>query len=125
MQDLNRLYKSNAALYEVDFEWQGFEWIDFLDHENSIISFIRWSKDRSQSLIFTLNLTPVPRMRYRIGVPSDGFYEEILNSDAQEYGGSGSGNLGGVQADVFPWHGRSHSIEVNLPPLAINIFRPK
>ncbi len=124
VQDLNRLYRSNAALYEVDFEWQGFEWIDFLDHENSVLSFIRWSKDRKQSLIFTLNLTPVPRLNYRIGVPFGGFYEEILNSDAKEYGGSGIGNLGGVQAESFSWHGRPHSIEVNLPPLAINIFRP-
>ncbi len=125
MQDLNKMYRENKPLYEVDFEWQGFEWIDFLDHENSVLSFLRWSKDRSECVIFTINLTPVPRLNYRIGVPQQGFYREILNSDAKEYGGSGVGNLGGVEAESFPWHGRSHSIQVNLPPLAVNVFSPK
>ena len=123
--DLNHIYKNNPALYEVDFDWHGFEWIDFLDHENSAISFIRWSKDRKQSLIFVLNLTPVPRMQYRIGVPAIGFYEEILNSDAGEYGGSGMGNLGGVQAEKTSCHGRPASIQINLPPLAMTIFKPQ
>lgn len=125
MKDLNRVYRENAALYEVDFEWQGFEWIDFLDHENSVLSFIRWAKDRTEFVVFTLNLTPVPRMRYRIGLPENGFYEEILNSDAHEYGGSGIGNLGGVRSEKTSWHGRPASMEVNLPPLAVTIFRIK
>ncbi len=125
MRDLNRLYIENKPLYQVDFEWQGFEWIDFLDHENSVLSFVRWSKDRNESLVFTLNLTPVPRLAYRIGVPVGGFYKELLNSDAAEYGGSGVGNLGGVQSENFSWHGRPHSIQVNLPPLSVNVFKPQ
>ncbi|HRK62659.1 MAG TPA: 1,4-alpha-glucan branching protein GlgB [Candidatus Omnitrophota bacterium] len=125
MRDLNKLYVKNKPLYEVDFEWQGFEWIDFLDHENSVLSFIRWSKDRSESVVFTLNLTPVPRFVYRIGVPVAGYYKEILNSDAAEYGGSGIGNLGGVASEDFPWHGRPYSVQVNLPPLSVNIFKPQ
>jgi len=125
MKDLNHIYRENAPLYEVDFDWQGFEWIDFLDHENSVLSFLRWSKDRSEFVVFTLNLTPVSRIHYRIGVPQEGFYREILNSDAKEYGGSGVGNLGGVQSSDFPWHGRPHSIQVNLPPLGVNIFSSK
>lgn len=125
VRDLNRVYKSCRAFYEVDFGYEGFEWIDFSDEAASIVSFLRWSKNYEELLIVTCNMTPVPRTGYQFGVPRAGFYEEILNSDAAIYGGSGVGNLGGVSAQNIPWQGRPHSIVVNLPPLGINIYRHK
>jgi len=122
VRDLNRIYKNYRAFYEVDFDWQGFEWIDFSDADAGLISFIRWSRDRKQLLLFAFNMTPVPRQEYRIGTPKQGFYEEILNSDAKEYGGAGIGNAGGLHADNIPWHNRSHSININLPPLGAIVF---
>ncbi len=125
VRDLNHIYKTNKAFYEVDFDPQGFEWIDFSDVTSSVISFIRWPKNRQEHLLITCNLTPVPRTQYRVGVPKTGFYEEILNSDAQVYGGSGMGNLGGIPVQPIEWHGRPYSVVVNLPPLGINIYRWK
>ena len=123
VKDLNHVYRTHPALYEVDFEYQGFEWIDFSDRSASLISFVRWSQDFKELILVTLNMTPVPRPNYRIGVPKQGFYQEILNSDAHEYGGSGIGNSGGVHAEDFPWQGRPFSVNVNLPPLAVNLYR--
>ncbi len=125
MKSLNHLYQQYTAFYELDFDSRGFEWIDFSDAESSVISFLRWSSDHQNLLIFTFNMTPVPRMGYRIGVPHSGFYEEILNSDASEFGGSGIGNWGGIQADQTYCHGRPYSIHANLPPLAANIYHWK
>lgn len=123
VKDLNSLYRAHPALHEVDFEPAGFEWIDFSDSDTTVLSFIRWSRERKELLLITCNMTPVPRQRYRVGVPKAGFYEEILNSDASEYGGSGAGNLGGVSSEPVSWHGRPHSVELNFPPLGINVFR--
>jgi 1,4-alpha-glucan branching enzyme len=123
IRDLNSLYKKEKALYEVDFHWNGFEWIDFSDSEQSIISFIRKSKNNREFLIFIFNLTPVPRFNYRIGVPEEGFYKELLNSDSYIYGGSNLGNNGGVWSQNYPFHGRPHSIELTLPPLAVLILK--
>ena len=123
IRDLNSLYKKEKALYEVDFHWNGFEWIDFSDSEQSIISFIRKSKNNREFLIFIFNLTPVPRFNYRIGVPEEGFYKELLNSDSYIYGGSNFGNNGGVWSQNYPFHGRPHSIELTLPPLAVLILK--
>ncbi|OGW86487.1 MAG: 1,4-alpha-glucan branching enzyme [Omnitrophica bacterium RIFCSPLOWO2_01_FULL_45_10b] len=125
VKDLNTLYRTQKALYEVDFDYHGFEWIDFYDSSSSLISFIRWSKNYDEMLLTTCNMTPVPRMNYQIGVPKAGFYEEVLNSDAKEYGGSGMGNCGGVPSQNTPWQGRPCSISLNFPPLAVNIFRWK
>ncbi|MBI4368220.1 MAG: 1,4-alpha-glucan branching protein GlgB [Candidatus Omnitrophica bacterium] len=125
VKDLNAVYKKYKAFYEVDFEYQGFEWIDFSDAGASLISFIRWSRDYEDLLLVTCNMTPVPRMSYRLGVPRPGFYEEIFNSDAREYGGSGIGNLGGVRTQDISWQSRPCSIQVHFPPLAINIYRWK
>lgn len=118
VRDLNELYRSKRALHELDFSYEGFEWIDFSDNEQSVISFIRKSK-RGENVVIVCNMTPVPRMDYRIGVPREGFYQEILNSDAKEYGGSGVGNLGGVNSENTPFHGRPCSIKLTLPPLGI------
>ncbi|MCZ6786558.1 MAG: alpha amylase C-terminal domain-containing protein, partial [Planctomycetota bacterium] len=119
--DLNRLARDRAALHELDHDWHGFEWIDFGDIENSVVSFVRWSGDR-EGLLFTFNLTPIVRSEYRIGVPRAGTYTEILNTDAACYGGSGVGNLGSVKSDSEPRHGHDHSIVVTLPPLAALAF---
>jgi 1,4-alpha-glucan branching enzyme len=121
--DLNRLYRENPAFYEVDFDFRGFEWIDFSDAENSVISFVRWSRDYKQMLLFVYNMTPVVRYFYRVGAPKPGFYREIFNSDAAEYAGSGMGNYGGVNSQEIGWQNRPHSICINLPPLAVNIFK--
>ena len=125
VKDLNSIYRAHPALYEVDFEYQGFEWIDFSDAAASVVSFIRWSQNREELILVTCNMTPVPRFGWRIGVPKPGFYEEILNSDAKEYGGSGIGNQGGVHSEETPWQWRSHSISIHLPPLAVNLYRFK
>jgi 1,4-alpha-glucan branching enzyme len=123
VEDLNRLYRSEPALYLRDCESSGFEWIDANDADQSVLSFLR-SGDSAGSLIaVVLNFTPVPRHDYRIGVPRGGFWREVLNSDSPAYGGSGQGNMGGVEASVIPAHGRSWSLNITVPPLAAVFFR--
>ncbi|MEK7407864.1 MAG: 1,4-alpha-glucan branching protein GlgB [Acidobacteriota bacterium] len=123
VRDLNRLYRSQPALHQVDFHWSGFEWVDFQDAGSSIISFLRRAEDPNDFLLFCCNFTPVPRHGYRFGVPAAGFYEEVFNSDSAEYGGGGVGNAPGVESAPAPGHGRDHSIEITLPPLAVVVFR--
>lgn len=123
IQDLNNIYKSEPAMYEVDFKHNGFEWIDFHDHDNSIISFIRKAKDPNDFLVFVFNFTPVPREDYIIGVPCGGYYKEIFNSDSEIYYGSNLGNSGGVFADNRHSHGRPYALKVLLPPLSVVIFK--
>ena len=118
VRDLNALLNSEPALHQVDFDWQGFEWIDANDSDNSVYSFIRRGKDPDDLIVSILNATPVVRYGYRIGVPRPGHYTEILNTDAAIYGGSNVGNLGGMNADEHAWMGRRHSLPVTLPPLA-------
>lgn len=120
---LNRVYREQPALYEVDFEHNGFEWIDFSDAEQSVISFLRRANDNHDELVVVCNFTPVPRYDYEIGVPASGFYQEVLNSDAREFGGSGMGNKGGVTAKEQPKHRRPASIRITLPPLGVMIFK--
>ncbi len=119
VQDLNQLYKREPALHQIDFSNDGFEWVDFRDAESSTISFIRKGKDADEIVLIAANSTPVPRTNYRIGVPRDGFWKEIMNSDAKIYGGSGHGNLGGLEATPIPCHGKYQSISTTLPPLGI------
>jgi 1,4-alpha-glucan branching enzyme len=122
VQHLNWLYRNEPALYDQDDTYDGFEWIDFLDSDNSVVAFMRKSR-AGQVLIFVVNATPVVREGYRIGVHSEGWYEEVLNTDAQTYGGANLGNLGGMHADALPWQGKSHSLLLRLPPLAIVGFK--
>ncbi len=122
---LNSEYVAQASLHEVDFEPKGFEWIDFRDTDNSIISFIRHAKTPDDYIVVICNFTPVPRYGYRIGVPEDCFYKEVLNSDSSEYGGSNMGNLGGVYSEKMPWHGKRCSMKIMLPPLAVLYFKPE
>jgi len=123
VKDLNNLYRQEPALYEIDFHHTGFEWIDFGDWEQSIVSFIRRAKNPEDFLVMVFNFTPVPRFGYRIGVPQRGFYKELLNSDSGIYGGSNIGNLGGLEAEPIPWHGRPFSLNLTLPPLGMVIFK--
>jgi 1,4-alpha-glucan branching enzyme len=124
VRDLNTFYRAEPALYEVDSEPSGFEWIDCDDSQNSVVSFLRWPGAHERPVLFACNFTPVPRQNYRIGVPFPGYWKEELNSDAPIYGGSGQGNLGGIEATPIPMHGRPHSLNVTLPPLATVVFRP-
>ncbi len=123
VRDLNAFYRSQPALYEKDFTPEGFEWIDFKDADNSVISYLRKGVNPDDPVLVVCNFTPVPRQGYRIGVPREGFWREMLNSDAGEYGGSGWGNFGGIPADPIPSHGRLHSLSVSIPPLSIMIFK--
>ena len=122
VQHLNYLYKNEPALWQLDDSYEGFDWIDFHDAESSIVAYFRKAQD-GPILIFAVNATPVPRHAYRIGAAGEGWYEEILNTDAETYGGSNVGNFGGVHADAIPWQGQTHSISINLPPLGVVAFK--
>ncbi len=121
---LNKLYKSEPALYEVDFTCQGFEWIDFHDQDNSIISFIRRGKDPEDYVVVVCNFTPTPQMGYRIGMPEACGYREIFNSDSEMFGGSNLGNGGYLQAELTASHGRPASALVTIPPLGAVFLKP-
>jgi 1,4-alpha-glucan branching enzyme len=123
VEDLNRFYCNQPTLYELDFDSAGFEWVDCNDIDHSAISLIRKGRTTGDIILVVCNFTPVPLLNYRVGVPRPGFWAELLNSDAKEYGGSGYGNMGGVEATPIPLHGRSHSLTITLPPLAAVFFR--
>lgn len=125
VRDLNRFYRQEPSLWQVDFEPQGFRWIEADDAEYSVYAYARYAADRSDFLIVVLNCTPVGRENYRIGVPEAGYYREMLNSDAGPYGGSGGGNAGGVDSEPHASHGFEHSLNLRLPPLAILILKPE
>src|SRR6266436_594292 len=122
VQHLNYVYKSEPALWQLDDTYEGFDWIDFHDADNSVVSFLRKSRD-GDIVAFVVNATPVVRYNYRLGVPESGFYRELINTDAETYGGSNVGNLGGVDTQDVPWMGRQHSILIHLPPLATLAFK--
>jgi len=124
VRDLNRLYRAEPALHELDFSSAGFEWIDFSDADSSIVAFIRKGRSPEAFVVCVYNFTPVPRRQYRVGVPHGGFYREILNSDAAVFGGSNLGNGGGVQADPVSWHGKPYSVCMCLPPLGGVMLKP-
>ena len=124
VRDLNHFYRNQPALYEVDFSHDGFEWVDANDNQASIIAFLR--KDRhGYPILVICNFTPLVRENYRIGVPRGGFWRECLNSDAPYYGGSGKGNMGGVEAVPLPSHGRYQSLLLTLPPLGVVFLKPE
>jgi 1,4-alpha-glucan branching enzyme len=125
VQDLNRLYREEPALHEVDFEPAGFEWMDCDDAERSIVAFVRRARDPGRLVLAVCNFTPVPRPDYRVGVPAPGFYREVLNTDAGVYGGSSLGNAGGATAAPWPWQAQPYSLPLALPPLATLILRPE
>ena len=122
VRDLNQLYRSETALFDLDGEAAGFEWIRADDAANSILAFQR--RDRAGGVVVVLcNFTPVVRSGYRIGVPDRGFYRELINTDSDRYGGSNVGNLGGLAADAWPLDGHGFSIAVTVPPLATVFFK--
>lgn len=123
VRDLNTAYRGQPALYQRDFEAGGFTWVDCSDFQRSVISFLRRGQNPDDQLLFVCNFTPVVRANYRVGVPQHGSWNEILNSDAPLYGGSGQGNFGGLQAAPLPVHGQSFSLNMTLPPLAVLVFR--
>ncbi|PWD99317.1 1,4-alpha-glucan branching protein GlgB [Marinilabilia rubra] len=122
MKELNSIYRQYPALYEADFSPEGFEWLDANDSENSILGFMRYDKEKKQEVLVMANFTPEPRYNYRVGVPHDTHWSEIFNSDARQYGGSGMGNFGGVNANPVPYHEKDQSINILLPPLAVVMF---
>jgi 1,4-alpha-glucan branching enzyme len=123
VQDLNRLYQSEGALFEIDSESHGFEWIDCNDRQGSIISFLRHGKTPGDELVVICNFTPVPREGYRLGVPHSGYWREVLNSDAEIYAGTGVGNRGGLNTEEVGDHGRPYSLNLRIPPLGCLVFK--
>ena len=122
---LNKFYVDNKAFWQVDFDWNGFQWIDCNDNENSIISLIRRAEDRSDFIVCVHNFTPEVRHGYRIGVPTKGTYVEVFNSDEEAYGGSGVLNTGDIVSEDYAFHGREQSIVITVPPLASTFYRLK
>ena len=122
--DLNAVYRSEKALHELDCDPAGFSWIQADDDDNSVYAFCRHARNHDDAVLVVLNMTPVPRSDYEVGVPRAGFYREILNSDAKIYGGSNTGNAGGAQSRPVPMHGRPESITLTLPPLAMLLLKP-
>ncbi|MBI5384619.1 MAG: 1,4-alpha-glucan branching protein GlgB [Verrucomicrobia bacterium] len=123
VEDLNKFYLSEPALWESDYDSEGFFWVDSGDHESSVLSFVRQTRDRKHRVLVILNLTPVVRIRYRVGLPEAGFWREALNSDAEIYGGGNQGNGGGVTAEPYKVHGQPFSANFTLPPLGVVFFR--
>ena len=121
MRDLNRLYRDRAALHELDTDPAGFEWVQMDAADLSVLSFLRRPR-REPPVLVVCNFTPVPRHNVLVGVPEGGHWRELLNSDALDYGGSGQGNFGGVEAQPVPWHGRPRTLTLTLPPLACLFF---
>ena len=120
IRDLNQTYRQIPALHEIDFEYQGFEWVSANDSDNSVIAFLRYGKDRSKAILCVCNFTPVVRHGYRLGAPGAGSYVERINTDSEYYGGSNVGNpFGVVEAEKIPSHGRDWSVSLTLPPLAV------
>jgi 1,4-alpha-glucan branching enzyme len=122
--ELNRQYRSEPALHELDADPAGFEWIAADDNENSVYAFLRKARDPSRLILAVFNNTPLPRFNYRLGVPREGVWAEVLNSDASAFGGSNHGNIGGVEATPVPSHGRPFSLNLTLPPLGALFLKP-
>ena len=123
VRDLNTFLRGEPALYEFDSDSAGFEWVDCNDVNRSVISFLRKGREHGNKLLFVCNFTPMIHRNYRVGAPEGGFWAELLNGDAPLYGGSGQGNLGGVDANPLPVHGRPWSLSIVVPPLAIVVFK--
>ncbi len=124
LRDLNHLFRNQKALHELDSDPAGFEWVDCNDAPMSVVSLLRKGKSPRDVVLVACNFTPVPRLKYRVGVPMGGWWKELLNSDGAEYAGSGIGNGGGAMAEAQGQHGRPYSLELTLPPLAAVFFRP-
>ncbi len=125
VRDLNHFYRNEPALFEIDFEAEGFQWVDCSDSDASVVSYLRKGRSGDSSVLVVCNGTPLPRNNYKVGVPESGFWKESLNSDGKEYGGSGQGNFGGLEAVPVAVHGHFQSLTLTLPPLSILIFKKR
>jgi 1,4-alpha-glucan branching enzyme len=125
VRDLNTFYRGQPELHQCDCDPGGFEWVDCCDTESSTLSLLRKAKDPTDCLLAVFNFTPVVRSCYQVGAPHGGRWDEALNSDAPLYGGSGQGNLGGVEAEAVACHGREFMLSITLPPLAVVAFKPR
>jgi 1,4-alpha-glucan branching enzyme len=123
VEDLNRLYRAEPALHELDCDPAGFGWIDANDSQSSVLTFMRKGRSTDDIIVVACNFTPVPRDNYQVGVPRGGFWQQVLNSDRREYWGSGQGNLAGVEAVPVAVHGRRYSLNLALPPLGAVFFK--
>ena len=123
VEDLNRVYRAEPALHECDCDPAGFEWIDCNDYDNGVLAFLRRGHSSGDWIMAVCNFTPVPRESYRIGVPRGGHWQELLNSDAERYGGGNWGNQGGCEAEPTPFHGRPYSINATVPALSAVFFK--
>jgi 1,4-alpha-glucan branching enzyme len=125
VRDLNRIYRDEPALWEVDFSHEGFHWLEPNDAMNNVLAFMRLSRGGARKLVCAVNLSPVPRERYRVGLPDGGSWSEVLNTDSSFYGGSGLGNMGAVEAERRGWHNQPFSADITLPPLSVVWLRPE
>jgi 1,4-alpha-glucan branching enzyme len=123
VRDLNTIYRGERALHEFDCDPAGFEWVDANDSESSVVSFLRKGRSPDDDLLFVCNFTPLTRYNYKVGVSRGGLWQEVLNSDAPLYGGSGQGNFGGVATAPVPCHGRPYLLTVTAPPLGVVAFK--
>jgi len=125
VRDLNRVLRDEPALYDLDGDGRGFEWLQADAADVNVYAFVRWSEDRSRHLVCISNLSPVPRHGYRVGMPEPGPYVEVINSDASVYGGSGVANAEAVQTESTPWDGQEQSALLTVPPLATVWLSPR
>ncbi len=123
VKDLNTLYRDHPALYEKQFTDEGFQWIDYGDHENSVLTFMRKGVNKKDDLIIACNFTPILRLNYRVGIQKTGKLKEIFNTDDEKYGGSGSTNNKALKVESIPWHGNKKSMELGIPPLGVVILK--
>ncbi len=123
LKDLNHLYSEEPALHQVEFDWEGFRWLDASDSDNSVFSFLRRARDPLDFLVVVASFSPVVRDGYRVGVPKPGHYVEVLNTDSLHYGGSNVGNLGAIESEEVPWNGQPHSLRLRIPPLGVLFLR--
>jgi 1,4-alpha-glucan branching enzyme len=119
VRELNRVYRAEPALWEVDFSHEGFRWLEANDAANNVLAFARLASSGKRHVVCVCNLSPIPREAYRVGMPGPGRWREALNTDSTYYGGSDVGNLGGVDAEPVPWHDQPYSAELTLPPLGV------
>jgi 1,4-alpha-glucan branching enzyme len=124
VRDLNRIYRGEPALWEVDFSHDGFRWLEPNDASNNVLAFARIARDGRRQIVCIANLAPVPQPGYRVGLPAPGSWRELLNTDAEQYGGSGVGNSGAVTSEERPWHDQPFSAELTLPPLGVVWLAP-
>jgi 1,4-alpha-glucan branching enzyme len=123
VRDLNAYYRNEPALYQCDFSPEGWRWIDADDSDHSVLTYLRLPKDQSKPVLIACNFTPVPRRGYRVGVPHEGHWHEVLNSNAAVYGGTDEGNFGGKMTEAISCHGHDNSLLLNLPPLAMVVLK--